>query len=101
MLDSTVKEKFGSNNDLAEYLGISRGTARAYRVRLLSLPMRFLKKLQILNPSLRAVKITDASWDRGKARILCGIHTLIAPSLMLDEYVIPKGRENTSVELSP
>lgn len=71
ILNAAVKESLGSDRDLATYLGVNKGTARAYRLGLLSLPLCFLNKLQILNPGLHPVKITDASWGQRK-----GAHVL-------------------------
>jgi hypothetical protein len=66
ILNATVKQNLGSDRKLAAYLGISNGTARAYRLGHLSLPKRFFEKLQTLNPDLRPMKITDAFWGQRK-----------------------------------
>jgi hypothetical protein len=66
VLNETVIRNLRSDRNLAAYLGVKRGTARSYRLGHLSLPMRFLEKLQILNPSLRPAKITDAFWGQRK-----------------------------------
>ena len=66
ILNATVKQNLGSDRKLAEYLGISKGTAREYRLGHSSLPKCVFEKLQTLNPELRPLKITDAFWGQRK-----------------------------------
>lgn len=66
ILKETVKHTLGSDRKFAAYLGVSRGTAREYRLGRFSLPRSFFEKLQALNPALRPLKTTDAFWGQRK-----------------------------------
>ena len=73
ILKETVKQTLGSDRKFAAYLGVSRGTAREYRLRRFSLPRSFFEKLQALNPALRPLKTTDAFWGQRKGGTLHAI----------------------------
>lgn len=66
-LENSIRRNFGSNRELASFLGVSETTARSYLLGKTSVPLSLFQRLNAIDSDLRLLEVKDQFGDKEKA----------------------------------